>query len=60
MLIVDEICDELGRLIADKKTEGPSTIIVYLVLIVEYENMMIKIPMANITKLLEFINFFSS
>ena len=60
MLTFDEICKELGVPIANEKTEGPTTIIEYLGLIIDSQNMMIKIPLDKITKLLELIDFFSS
>lgn len=44
MLKFESICSDIGVPKANGKTEGPSTVIVYLGLIIDTIHMLIKIP----------------
>jgi hypothetical protein len=44
MTTFTEVCSQLGVPIADDKTEGPSTRITYLGLLIDTEKMLIQIP----------------
>lgn len=52
MLKFESICSDIGVPIANKKTEGPSTVIEYLGLTIDTINMLIKIPDKQIKELL--------
>jgi hypothetical protein len=51
-----EVCSQLGVPIADDKTEGPSTRITYLGLLIDTENILIQIPDEKVQELLYFLN----
>ena len=49
-----EVCSQLGVPIADDKTEGPSTMITFLGLLIDTEKMLIQIPDEKVQQLLYF------
>jgi hypothetical protein len=51
-----EVCSQLGVPIADDKTDGPSTRITYLGLLIDTEKMSIQIPDEKVQGLLYFLN----
>ena len=46
-----QICDDLGVPIANEKTEGPSTVLQYLGLIIDTKNLLVRIPLEKIKDL---------
>jgi hypothetical protein len=46
-----EVCSQLGVPIADDKTDGPSTRITYLGLLIDTEKMLIQIPEEKVQEL---------
>lgn len=59
MLQFEKICSEIGVLVVNEKTEGPSTIIEYLGLTIDTVNMLIKNPEKKVQDLLKKIKLFS-
>jgi hypothetical protein len=53
-----EVCSQLGVPIADDQTEGPSTRITYVGLLIDIENMLIHIPDEKVQDLLYILNKF--
>jgi hypothetical protein len=51
-----EVCSQLGVPIAGDKTEGPSTRITYLGLLIDTEKMLIQIPDEKVQELFYFFN----
>jgi RNA polymerase-interacting CarD/CdnL/TRCF family regulator len=46
----DGVCERLGVPIANEKTEGPTTILEYLGLTIDTQNMVVKIPADKVKK----------
>ena len=53
MASFSNICNSVSVPIADDKTEGPTTSMKYLGLLIDTEKMMVKIPTEKLNKLLE-------
>jgi hypothetical protein len=53
MASFSKICNSVSVPIADDKTEGPTTSMKYLGLLIDTEKMMVKIPTEKLNKLLE-------